>query len=77
MPTILRIRGYRIGFFSADADEPPHAHVSKAENAAKYWLDPVQLADNAGFARHELNDIFEIISEHREELLRAWREYFG
>ena len=29
MPTILRIKGYRIGFFSADGDEPPHVHVDK------------------------------------------------
>jgi hypothetical protein len=44
MPTVLRIKGYRIGFFSADGDEPPHVHVAKSGNIAKFWLGPVQLA---------------------------------
>lgn len=77
MPTVLRIKGYRIGFFSADGDEPPHVHITKAENTAKFWLDPVQLADNTGFARHELNEIYDLVHEHQQELIGAWNEYFG
>ena len=77
MPTVLRIKGYRVGFFSADGDEPPHVHVSKASNAAKFWLEPAQLAKNAGFSRHELNEINDILTTHQQELLRAWHEYFG
>ena len=48
MPTVLRIQGYRVGFFSADWDEPPHVHVTKGGNTGKFWLKPVQLAFNAG-----------------------------
>jgi len=77
MPTVLRIKGYRIGFFSADGDEPPHVHADKAGNQAKFWIDPVQLAKNAGFSRHELNEVHDILTEHQQELLRAWHEYFG
>ncbi len=77
MPTVLRIKGYRFGFFSADADEPPHVHVSKDGNQAKFWLDPVQLAKDAGFSRHELHEIFELVQEHQQELLKGWHEYFG
>jgi hypothetical protein len=47
MPTVLQIQGYRIGFFSADGDEPPHVHVSKAGKVAKFWLNPVQLAETS------------------------------
>ncbi len=77
MPTVLRVKGYRFGFFSANGDEPPHVHVSKAGNIAKFWLDPVQLAKDAGFSRHELNEVHDILSEHQQELLSAWHEYFG
>lgn len=77
MPTILRIKGYRIGFYSADWGEPPHVHVNKDANAAKFWLEPVQLAKDAGFSRHELNEIHEIITAHQQQLLEAWNEYFG
>lgn len=77
MPTILRIKGYRFGFFSADGDEPPHVHVSKDGHQAKFWLDPVHLAQDAGFSRPELNEIFDLVQEHQQELLKGWHEYFG
>src|SRR2546429_8113072 len=54
MPTVLRIQGYRVGFFSADWDEPAHVHVTKSGNTAKVWVNPVQLAFNAGYRRDEL-----------------------
>ena len=76
MPTVLRVKGYRIGFFSADGDEPPHAHITKSGNTAKFWLDPVQLEHNSGYARHELNEIYEILREHQPQLTQAWHEYF-
>jgi hypothetical protein len=77
MPTVLRILGYRIGFFSADGDEPPHVHVAREERQAKFWLRPVQLAHNAGFRRHELNEIARVLEENNQTLLNAWNEYFG
>jgi hypothetical protein len=77
MPTVLRIKGYRIGFYSSDGDEPPHVHVDKDGNTAKFWLKPLQLAKDAGFSRHELNKIYDLLRGHRQELLNAWNEYFG
>ncbi len=77
MPAVLRIKGYRIGFFSADGDEPPHVHADKGANQAKFWLEPLQLAKNAGFSRSELAEIYDILREHRRELLTKWNEYFG
>jgi hypothetical protein len=77
MPTVLRIKGFRIGFFSADFDEPPHVHVDKGGNQAKFWLEPLQLAKNAGFSRGELGEIYDLLWEHRQELLTTWNEYFG
>jgi len=77
MPTVLRQNGYRIGFFSADGDEPAHVHVSKASAQAKFWLQPVGLSDNLGFRRHELREIETILTENQTNLLQAWHEYFG
>ncbi|HEY5298799.1 MAG TPA: DUF4160 domain-containing protein [Verrucomicrobiae bacterium] len=76
MPTVLRIKGYRIGFYSSDFDEPLHVHADKAGHQAKFWLEPLQLAKNAGFSRNELNKIYDILRENRQELLRKWNEYF-
>jgi hypothetical protein len=77
MPTVLRVKGFRLGFFSADFDEPPHVHVDKGGNQAKFWLAPLQLEKNAGFSRSELGDIYDILREHRDELIAKWNEYFG
>ncbi len=30
-------------FFSKENNEPPHIHVESAENAAKFWLSPIEL----------------------------------
>ena len=76
MPTVLRIKGYRIGFFSADADEPPHVHVDKGGGQAKFWLEPLQLAKDAGLSRRQLNEVYDILRAHRQELLKKWHEYF-
>ena len=72
MPTILRIRGFRIGFFQADLAEPPHVHVRRQSGDAKFWLDTIELVDARGFAEHELREISRILEEYRDELLVAW-----
>jgi hypothetical protein len=44
---------------------------------AKFWLEPVSLARNLGFGTPELRRLERILTEHREEFLEAWNEYFG
>lgn len=68
---------YSFRFFSADYPEPPHVHVRRDRNRAKFWLDPVRLATNKGFSQHELNRIKRIVEDHEAELLEAWHDYFG
>jgi hypothetical protein len=72
MPTVLRIGRYRFSFFSNEGQEPPHIHVNAGGDQAKFWLDPVTLASNYGFNVRELNEIEEIIEQHRRLLLEAW-----
>jgi hypothetical protein len=44
---------------------------------AKFWLDPVALAKNHGFADHELNAVARLVREHRDRLQEAWDAHFG
>ncbi|MFH1907491.1 MAG: DUF4160 domain-containing protein [Chloroflexota bacterium] len=64
-------------FFSSDKGEPPHIHVKYERRIAKFWLSPVTLAKNRGFAGHELTQIARLIAEHESRLLEAWHDYFG
>lgn len=77
MPTLMLERPYSLVFFSSDRGEPPHIHVKRERLIAKFWLAPVELAKNRGFAGHELNRIARIVAEHEAILLEAWHEYFG
>lgn len=51
MPTILRVGPYRFFFYSGDGDEPPHIHVERNNNVAKFWLTPVRLQNSGGFSQ--------------------------
>lgn len=73
MPVVLRVRGFRIWFYQADLAEPIHVHVGKSGAEAKYWMDPIELANSRGFANHELNRISEILALHRREIMAAWQ----
>jgi len=76
MPTVLRVGPYSFVFFSSDRGEPVHIHVTHERRVAKFWLDPVALAKNLGFANHEVNEIQRLVREHREFLIGVWHEYF-
>lgn len=77
MPTVLRDGPYSFVFFSSDRNEPPHIHVKRERMVAKFWLDPVELARNRGFADHELNAIADLVRQHWQKLWDGWHEYFG
>jgi hypothetical protein len=77
MPTVLRWNGYRFYFFSNEGSEPPHIHIDKAGNTAKYWLNPVALAQNIGFAARQLSEIDAKIAEQQARFLEAWNDHFN
>jgi Domain of unknown function (DUF4160) len=77
MPTVLRIGPYRFFFYAGDRDEPPHVHVERDADKAKFWLDPVRLQNSGGFSRTEIGRIQKLVEENREALLRGWDEYFN
>jgi len=74
VPTVLREKGYRVGFYSSEPDEPAHVHVHKAGCEAKFWLAPIQLSWNKGLREADLREIVGILLDHETELLEAWNE---
>jgi hypothetical protein len=77
MPTVLRWNGYRFYFFSNEGAEPPHIHIDKAGNTAKYWLEPVALARQIGYSAKELREIEAKVAAEAAAFLEAWRVHFG
>jgi hypothetical protein len=77
-PTTLCLGPYRFYFYSYDCQERRHTHVDKANQSAKFWLDPdAALAANHGFSRHELREIERIVREHLEILRNEWDAFCG
>jgi hypothetical protein len=51
MPVVFRQSGYRFFFYSNEGDprEPIHIHVMKGVCTAKFWLEPIGLAQSSRF----------------------------
>ena len=77
MPTVLRVGPYRFHFYSREENEPPHIHVARDDFEAKFWLRPVALAVNYGFARSELQKVTGLVEENCQQLLSAYIEWHG
>ncbi|HXW26697.1 MAG TPA: DUF4160 domain-containing protein [Xanthobacteraceae bacterium] len=77
MPTVLRLSGFRFFFYSLEGSEPPHIHVEQGDSVAKFWLNPVNLAESHGFRAHELNRLRALVIEHRATFTEAWNVHFG
>ncbi len=77
MPTVLNDGPYSFVFFSSDRGEPPHIHVKRDRQLAKFWLDPIGLSKNRGFSEHELNDVERLVEKYEQQLLEAWHEHFA
>ena len=77
MPTVLLIKGYRFFFFSNERNEPIHIHIEKAECYAKFWIDPLFVADNYGFTSKELREISIIIEKNETHIKDKWNEHFS
>lgn len=76
-PTVLQSGPYRFFFFSSDRGEPIHVHVERERKTAKFWLGPVRMEYNHGFAPTELNKVVTLVQEHEAHLVKAWHEYFN
>ncbi|WP_310398224.1 DUF4160 domain-containing protein [Hymenobacter sp.] len=77
MPTVLRIAGFRFFFYSNEGSEPPHIHVERSEEVAKFWLEPVELVSSFGFSAKEINQLRKLVTENQPRLVQSWHEYFN
>jgi hypothetical protein len=76
MPTVRGIAGpYRFFFYSFDCSEPMHVHVKRERMVCKFWLDPIMLSHNDGFAANELNRIRRSIESNLDKIIEAWDEH--
>ena len=76
-PTVFRWKGYRFFFFSRE--EPRmHVHVFCPEGEAKFWIEPqVDLVTNHGLARSQISQLKRVVQEHKDEIVKAWKDHFG
>lgn len=77
MPTLLTVGPYRFFCYAGDGEEPPHVHIERDQNEAKFWLQPIRLQKNRGFSRTEINRIQKLVEEHQEPLLAGWNDFFN
>jgi hypothetical protein len=77
MPTAHRIGPHRFFFFSKEGNEPPHIHVETAENAAKFWLNPVELVWAVGYNPREIRRLRELVEDHTGLFLEKWYDHFS
>jgi hypothetical protein len=77
VPTVLQLGPYRFFFYAGDRNEPPHVHIERDGNIAKFWLRPVRMQGSGGFSRVEITKLSAMVTEHQAELLEAWNVYFN
>jgi len=76
MPTIIKVDGFRLFFYSEEGNEPIHVHVAYGSARAKFWIKPdVLLASNIGLKAQEIRKVKKIIIENMELIERSWNEY--
>jgi len=73
----MRSGPYRVYFHSHEPNEPPHVHVDRDDQSAKFWLTPLALARNLGFGAVELRRIQRLLKENQSSLLEKWDARFG
>jgi hypothetical protein len=75
-PVVQKTRPYRFYFYSHESNEPPHVHIDRDDQSAKFWLSPVSLAYNLGLSPKEPRKIESITTENQQQLVEAWHDHF-
>ena len=76
-PTIFKVKGYRC-YFLSNEENRIHVHVTCADGEAKFWIEPIiSFAVSHGLNPKKLNEIQKITEEHKNEIVKAWKEHFS
>jgi len=76
LPTILEIMGWRLFFYTNEANEPIHIHAKKADMECKYWIRvksyDIEEAYSFGLKVRDKREIRKIIFDHFEYIVKRW-----
>ncbi|MBQ6283570.1 MAG: DUF4160 domain-containing protein [Bacteroidales bacterium] len=75
MPTIIYLFGLRF-FFYSEEHLPIHIHVQNGDGRAKIIVADLEVVENKGIKPKDLRKAISIIEEYREDIIKAWNEYF-
>jgi len=80
VPTVLGFDGPRAVIYPND-HRPAHVHRLGSGCEAVFDLNcmagPIELRENYGFSRRKIRRILEVLTDHLEELCRAWEDIHG
>jgi hypothetical protein len=64
------------GVFPASPRQPPQIHAVSGERAAKFWLEPVELANSKRLSASEIAVLHRLVTKNRDTFLEAWHAHF-
>ena len=76
-PKFRKEEGFVFKIYSNE-EERMHIHVLKAENEAKFWLEPtIELAENFGFNNKEIRKITKMVETYGNEFKQQFAAHIG
>lgn len=76
-PKFRKEEGFVFKIYSNE-EERMHVHVVKAENEAKFWLEPtIELAENFGFSSKEIKKITKMVETYGNEFKQQFAAHIG
>ena len=76
-PKFRKEDGFVFKIYSNE-EERMHIHVLKAENEAKFWLEPtIELAENFGFNNKEIRKITKMVETYGNEFKQQFAAHIG
>ena len=76
-PKFRNEEGFVFKIYSNE-EERMHVHVVKAENEAKFWLEPtIELAENFGFNSKEIKKITKMVETYGNEFKQQFAAHIG
>ena len=76
-PKFRKEEGFVFKIYSNE-EERMHVHVVKAENEAKFWLEPtIELAENFGFSSKEIRKITKMVETYGNEFKQQFAAHIG
>jgi hypothetical protein len=77
MTVALRQGPYTVYIYAYEEGEPPHVHVHRDDDRAKFWLGPVSVARPGRFKPVELRRIRRMLVRHEARLTKEWHARHG